>query len=159
MERMLSAIDDAIDAHERGDTMSDETMFEVFGQQQRELQRESGERWGETDAWKHSRMRTAHYTKKDWEKLKVESERIMMRIAEVYRSGAAPDSEAAMDSVEAHRQQISERFYDCSHEMQVNLSEMYVQDPRFTATYEAVAPGLTVWVRDTIRANARRAAA
>lgn len=61
--------------------------------------------------------------------------------------------------MEAHRRQISERFYDCSHEMHVALGDMCVQDPRFTATYEAIAPGLTEWVRDAIRANARRAAA
>jgi MerR family transcriptional regulator, thiopeptide resistance regulator len=83
----------------------------------------------------------------------------MLRIAEVYRSGAAANSEAAMDAVEAHRLQITERFYDCSHEMQMQLGEGYMQDPRFTATYEAIEPGLTVWVRDAIRANADRATA
>lgn len=42
-------------------------------------------------------------------------------------------------------------------DLQVQLGEGYVQDPRFTATYEAIEPGLTVFVRDAIRANARRA--
>lgn len=159
VERMIRAVDDAITAHEQGVTMSDEAMFEVFGADFREIQREAEERWGDTDAYQQSRQRTAHYTKGDWEDLKAESERITQRIAEVYRSGAAADSEAAMDAVEAHRRQISERFYDCSHDMQVQLGEMYVADPRFTATYEAIEPGLTVWVRDAINANARRAAA
>jgi MerR family transcriptional regulator, thiopeptide resistance regulator len=59
-----------------------------------------------------------------------------------------------MDAVAAHRLQITERFDDCWHEMQVQLGEAYVDDPRFTATYEAIEPGLTVWVRDAIRANA-----
>jgi hypothetical protein len=31
---------------------------------------------------------------------------------------------------------------------------MYVADPRFTAMYEEVAPGLAVFVRDAIVANA-----
>ena len=81
----------------------------------------------------------------------------MERIAEVFRSGAAADDPAAMDAVEAHRRQISERFYPCSHAMQVELADGYVQDPRFTATYEAIEPGLTVWVRDAVHANAARA--
>lgn len=68
-----------------------------------------------------------------------------LRIAAVHRSGAATDSEAAMDAVEAHRLQITERFYECSHEMQVQLGEGPVQDPRFTTTYEAIEVGLTVW--------------
>jgi MerR family transcriptional regulator, thiopeptide resistance regulator len=158
LDRILAAVDEAIAAHEKGETMSDDVMFEVFGEQQRELQAEAEQRWGETDAYRESRRRTARYTRQDWEELKAESEAIMLRIAEVYRSGAPADSGAAMDAVEAHRIQITERFYDCSHEMQVQLGEGYVQDPRFAATYESIEPGLAVWVRDAIRANAERAA-
>ena len=29
---------------------------------------------------------------------------------------------------------------------------MYVEDPRFTATYEALAPGLARWLHDAILA-------
>ena len=136
--------------------MSDEAMFAVFGEEQRELQREAEERWGGTEAWDQSRERTAGYAKGDWEDLKAESEGILQGIAEVFRSGAASDSDAAMDAVEAHRRQITDRFYDCSHEMQKHLGDMYVADFRFTATYEAIEPGLTVWVRDAIYANAAR---
>ncbi len=137
--------------------MSDDALFEVFGEEQREHQDEAERRWGDTDAHRESRRRTAHYTREDWEELKAESEVLTLRIAEAFRTGAPADSEAAMDAVEAHRRQISQRFYDCSHEMHRNLGEMYVADPRFRATYEAIAPGLAEWVRDAIIANARRA--
>lgn len=156
LRRMRSAIDEAIAAHERGQTMTDEAMFEVFGEDQRALRQEAEERWGHTDAWGESRRRTAAYTKADWQEIKDESEAIMDRIVEVHRSGADAESDEAMDAVEAHRLQISRRFYDCSPEMQVNLGEMYVADPRFEATYEDLAPGLARWVRDAIIANARR---
>ncbi len=158
-ERMIAAIDAALEAHEGGTTMSDETLFEVFGDELREWQAEAEDRWSETDAYRASRRRTADHTAEDWQELKEESEAIMDRIAEVYRSGLAADTAEAMDAVEAHRRQISERFYECSHAMQVELGEMYVQDPRFTATYEAIEMGLATWVRDAIRANAARAAA
>lgn len=158
LDRIIAAVDEAIAAHDKGETMSHEAMFEVFGDQQRDLQAEAEQRWGGTDAYRESRRRTADYTKQDWEELKAESEAIMRRLGEVYRSGAPADSEAAMDAVEAHRLQITRRFYDCSHEMQVQLGESYVQDPRFAATYDAIEPGLAFWVRDAIRANAERAA-
>lgn len=157
LQRMIEAVDAAIAAHERGTTMSDDAMFEVFGDDQRELQQEAQDRWGDTDAYQESRRRTAGYTQQDWEEVKAESEALMQRIADVYRSGAAADSDAAMDAVEEHRRQIDRRFYPCSHEMQVQLGEMYVQDPRFKATYESMEEGLAVWVRDAIRANAVRA--
>lgn len=156
-QRMIEAIDAAIDAHERGIPMENETMFEVFGEQQRAYQREAEERWGDTDAWAQSRRRTADYTEQDWLEVKAEQEALTLHLVEVFRSGADPDTPEAMDAVDAHRQQISRRFYDCSHEMQVHLGDMYVADPRFTATYEGLAEGLTVWVRDAIRANARHA--
>ncbi len=159
VRRMIAAIDQALAADEKGETMSDEELFEVFGEQQRELQAEAELRWGETDAYKESRRRLASYTKQDWQELKDESEAIMLRIAEVYRSGAASDSDEAMDAVEAHRLQMCRRFYEISHQMQVQLGEGYVTDPRFAATYEALAEGLAVWVRDAIRANAARPAA
>lgn len=156
LDQVIAAVDRALAAHEEGQTMRDETMFEVFGEQQRELQAEAEHRWGDTDPYHESRRRTAQYSRQDWEELKAASEAILQRIAEVFRSGVAVDSDAAMDAVEAHRQQISDRFYPCAHQMQVALGETYVQDPRFAATYEARAAGLAVWVRDAIRANAAR---
>jgi hypothetical protein len=40
--------------------------------------------------------------------------------------------------------------------MHTSLGEMYVADPRFTATYEAIRPGLAVYMRDAMLANALR---
>jgi|AntRauTorcE11897_2_1112592.scaffolds.fasta_scaffold101488_1 DNA-binding transcriptional MerR regulator len=94
------------------------------------------------------RLRTVLFYRKlgfpleDWEEFKTKSEALTLRIAEVFRAGAAADSD---------------RFSDCSHEMHQRLGEMYVTDPRFCATYEAIEPGLAGWVRDAIIANARRA--
>lgn len=38
----------------------------------------------------------------------------------------------------------------------VGLAEMYLADPRFTATYEKIAPGLAQYLHDAIKANATR---
>ncbi len=43
-------------------------------------------------------------------------------------------------------------------QLHYQLGEMFVSDPRFTATYEAIAPGLATWVRAAIEANAQRLA-
>lgn len=56
----------------------------------------------------------------------------------------------------ARRRQINDAFYPCSYEIHVGLAEMYVADPRFTATYEKIAPGLAQYLHDAIRANAAR---
>lgn len=71
-------------------------------------------------------------------------------------SGAAPEAKEAMDLAEEHRQQICSFYYRCSYEIHTGLGEMYVADERFTATYEAVRPGMAAYLRDAILANAVR---
>ena len=62
-----------------------------------------------------------------------------------------------MDLAEAHRQHISRWFYDCGYDMHRGLAEMYISDPRYSATYDEVEPGLAQSVHDAIFANADRA--
>jgi hypothetical protein len=72
------------------------------------------------------------------------------------QSGAAPTSTPAMDAAEAHRAHIERWFYDLDHGFHRGLADMYVADPRFTKTYEDLAPGLAQFVHDAVHANADR---
>ncbi|WP_460871791.1 TipAS antibiotic-recognition domain-containing protein [Nocardioides pakistanensis] len=45
---------------------------------------------------------------------------------------------------------------ECPREMHAGIAELYVADPRYTQTYEALAPGLAQYVRDAVVANAAR---
>ena len=167
---MLAAVDAAIDAHEKGTTMTEDELFSPFrdwtdeevagtfdGFDPREHEAEAHERWGQTDAYRISAQRTKGYSKADWAEIRAESDAIMQAFAEALRAGEPATSATAMDAAEAARRQIDERFYPCPHGMHVGLGDMYVADPRFTATYEEVEPGLATYVRDAIRANAARA--
>jgi hypothetical protein len=62
-----------------------------------------------------------------------------------------------MAAVEAHRQHISRWYYDCGYDIHRGLTDMYVSDERFRANYDALAPGLSEFIRDAARANAERA--
>jgi hypothetical protein len=72
------------------------------------------------------------------------------------RTGSPPGSPEAMDVAEQHRQHIDRWFYDCPPGMHAALGRMYVEDERFTATYERVAPGLAQYVSTAVQANAAR---
>ena len=63
---------------------------------------------------------------------------------------------AAMDAAERHRQHIRENFYGCGYPMHECLARIYVGDPRFTANYDSVEPGLAQYVHDAILANSAR---
>ncbi len=114
------------------------------------------ERWGDTDAYRESARRTARYTKADWVGLKAVAAAVNDRFVAAMRAGQPPDGEAAMEAAEAHRRSIDEAYYPCSYEMHRGLAEMYVADPRFTASYEALEQGLAQYVHDAILANADR---
>lgn len=130
---------------------------EIFGDGfSEEYQQEAQERWGETDAWTQSQSRAKRYTKSDWEQVKVEMEASGAAFAAAMDAGEPATSEAALDAAERARLVIDTWFYDCSHEFHRNLADMYVADPRFTATYEAIRPGMAQYVRDAIHANADR---
>jgi hypothetical protein len=119
---------------------------------------EARERWGDTEAYRQSQERAARYTEQDWAEITAAGADLNGRLAAALRAGVAADDPATMDLAEEHRQQITRHFYDCGYDIHRGLADMYVADPRFTATYEAVAPGLATYLRDAIHANAARAA-
>jgi hypothetical protein len=114
---------------------------------------EAQQRWGDTDAWKQSRERTAKLTKEDWIAVKADTDALEASLADGLRRGVRAGSAEANALAEQHRTSI-DRFYDCDHEMQVCLAHMYVADPRFTRHYDNIAPGLAQFVHDIIVANA-----
>ena len=156
-QAMVAAVEKEMEARHMGISLTPEERFELFGDWlPEEYEAEAEERWGDTDAWAQSQARTRSYIKEDWVRLKAEDEDVERRFAEALRSGVPADSEQAMDVAEEHRQQISRNFYDCPPEMHAGLGRMYVEDERFTAYYERIAPGLAQYVSTAVQANAAR---
>ena len=154
---LIASVERAINAERTGVRMTTEETFEVFGDfDPAEYEDEVKERWGETDAYKESARRTARYTKADWERFKAEQEQVGSAAIALMDEGAAPDDPRAMDVAEQARVQIDTWFYPCSHAMHVGLAEMYIADPRFTATYEKMHAVMAQWWHDAILANAAR---
>ncbi|MFF8728842.1 MerR family transcriptional regulator [Streptomyces sp. NPDC015171] len=157
LQRMAAAVEHAMEARMKGIDLTPEEKFEVFGEHDPDrYEDEVRERWGDTDAYRESQRRTASYTKEDWKRLNEEMGAIHLRMAGLLDEGVPADSEAAMDAAEEHRLFITRAYYDCAPAMHACLGEMYVADERFTATYEAIRPGLAVYLRDAIAANTAR---
>jgi DNA-binding transcriptional MerR regulator len=160
LEAMVRTVEKMMEARKMGINLNPDEMFEVFGDfDPTEHQAEAEERWGKTDAFKESQKRTSKYRKEDWKRLGKEAEEIGARLADAMKTGLPASSAAAMDLAEQARLHIDRWFYPCSHEMHRNLGEMYVADPRFAKHYDDRLPGLAVYVRDAIAANADRAKA
>ena len=70
--------------------------------------------------------------------------------------GCRPRRSAPMDAVDTTPPTDRSLVLPGSREMHVGLGEMYVADPRFTAHYDKVRPGMAQYVCDAIEANLER---
>nr|NLD41185.1 MerR family transcriptional regulator [Actinomycetales bacterium] len=150
LQEIVSAVDLMLEEDMDMQPRTAKEQAEVFGKQ---WEAEAEERWGESDAWRQSRERSARLSGSDWERIKQQGDTLNAQLGAAVAEGVEPGSEHANALVERHRAMVSD-FYDCTHAMQVLLGRMYIQDPRFTATYEAVQPGLAQWLTTAIDANA-----
>ena len=160
LHQMVAHIDLNLEARTMDIDLTPDEMLDVFGEayaaNHDAYRDEAQQRWGDSDEWAQARRRTSRYTRQDWQQAMADHQAATDRLAAAMEAGRPTDSPEAMDAAEAHRQQITRWFYDCSHAMHRGLADMYVQDPRFTQTYEEIAPGLAAYVRDAIHANADR---
>lgn len=154
LQAMVAAIDRERKALAMGSPLTPEEKLEIFGENyDPSWEAEAEQRWGGTDAWRQSAARNKNRSKADWQRLKEEGDAFGADLLAAFTSGAAPDSEQGMALAERHRGMIAQH-YDCSYAMHRQLADMYLADPRFTKTYEDMAPGLAQWVHDAIHANA-----
>ncbi|MBV9453488.1 MAG: TipAS antibiotic-recognition domain-containing protein [Rubrobacter sp.] len=147
-----------MEAQTIGIRLTPEERFEVFGDfHPEDYGEEAEQRWGGTKAYRQSQHRVASYTKEDWQQIKYEEEEVHANLAAALAAGSAPDSDEALAAAEAHRQYITCWFYDCSYDIHRGLTDMYLNEERFRAHYDALVPGLALFIREAAYANANLA--
>ena len=151
MRAMLDSIELAILAHEEGEAMTTQDLFDGFDPAEHE--EEAAQRWGGTDAYAESKKRTSTYSPRDWSEATAESDAIAAGLAEIKRAGGEATSDDAIALAERHRLHIDRWYYPCSRQMHQQLAEMYVADSRFKAYWDEIEPDLAEFVRDAIGAN------
>ena len=154
---MVAAVEKEMEARAMGISLTPEERFEVFGEHDpAQYDAEVQERWGETDAYAQSKRKTAAYTKDDWLRIKAEGEDLEARFAAALWAGVPADSDRghgprrgapAVDHAELLRLPARDAR---------RPGRMYVEDERFTAHYEEIAPGLAQYVSTAVQANAAR---
>lgn len=154
---LVELVGRTIDTLERGTTMDDRARFAGFDDAKlAEYREEARQRWGESDAFKESERRAATYAKADWKAIKAEGEEVALGIAA--RMDHDPAAPEVQEWIARHHRQIDGRFYRCSAEIYRGLGDLYVDDPRFTAFYDCVKPGLARFMRAAMHAYADKLA-
>lgn len=152
LERVIAALEQA----EKGET--DMTAFNTaeYDSARREYEAEARQRWGDTDAYRESRQKTADYSNEKWAAVTQGLEDIFAQFAVCKQSGSAPESQQAQSLVKKLQAYISENYYRCTDAILAGLGQMYVSDSRFQANIDAHGPGTAQFAADAIASYCRR---
>lgn len=146
--RTVAATIDELTTQEGPDMTSinrPENLFEGFDPSQ--YDDEARERWPEQ--WEQSRRAADSLTAEETERMQREQTAAMIRMAELMVAGTAVDAPAVQAEVDGAYRAMS-RMWTPDAEAFRCIGRMYVDDPRFTATYDAIAPGLAEYYRDAM---------
>ena len=158
-QALLGAIEKEMEARKMGMSLTPEEQFEIFGTDKlAQYAEEAEQRWGDTDAWKQSQRRSAAYSKDDWITIKREADDNIQQFADALRAGAPLRPRTWRWISPRHTGSTSPGgSTTAATSMHRGLAEMYMADPRYTETYDKIAPGFSHYVHDAILANANRA--
>ncbi len=154
LEQLIETVEQTI-RHLRGEiAMNTEDLYAGFDEeQQKRYAEEASQRWGAEVVAESSRRWNAK-TPAQKNALLAENNQITQAIADAMPLG--PEHPTVQEWIGRWYQSINTNFYPCSLEIFEALGHGYVSDPRFTATYEKIRPGLAAFMENAIQLYCRR---
>ena len=146
----LERIIDALDGATKGKvtmTAFDNSDYETARKQ---YEVEAKQRWGETDAYKEHREKTADYSKDKWQEVNDGLMTIFAKFAECKQNGNTADSDDAQALVKELQNYITENYYTCTKEILAGLGQMYIADERFKTNIDEKGDGTAEFVSKAI---------
>ncbi|MEW8994918.1 MerR family transcriptional regulator [Clostridium sp.] len=136
-----------------GIKMSNKEKFEGFKQKlidenEKKYGNEIREKYGDEEINK-SNARVKGMSEKEYEEVTNLAEEITNTLEAAFKTGN-PAGELAQKTAELHRKWIEHYWSSYSKEAHAGLAQMYVDDERFTAYYDAKQPGMAAFLRDAI---------
>ena len=107
-------------------------------------------RWGNTDAYKESKEKTASMTDGEKQTALDGMSFIMAEFGEAMKKGFSSESEASQALCKKLQQFITDNFYTCTKEILSGLGEMYVLDERFRENIDKNGNGTAEFVSEAI---------
>lgn len=137
--------------------MSNEEIKQLFSEfDHSQYEDEVKERWGDTEAYRQSAERMKKYTPADLERMNAEGAELHARYVALMNAGVPADSPQAAQVADAHCAYFHQWFYDCTPDMLRGVSNLWVNDPRFTANIDKIKPGLAAYQYAAVQAWAAK---
>lgn len=133
--------------------MSDQEKFEGFLQKQvdhneRQYGEEARAKYGD-ERINRSNTKVLNMSKEKFIELEMLTEDLNESLKAAFEQGD-PASELAQKTCELHKKWLCFYWDDYSKEAHKGVTQMYVDDPRFTAYYDKIAPGCAAFLRDAV---------
>ncbi len=152
-QRLIQTIDRTIDELKGNLTMSNNEFFNGFSdEQQAEYEKEAADKWN-PEVVRESNLRWKALSNIEKQELLKKQELITLALRDVMLED--PASEKVQNLVQEHRDHIN-FFYDCTPQILLGLGHLYIDDPRFHATYAKVDSGLAEFFFEAIRIYCER---
>lgn len=153
LDLLIANVEKTIALIEGRSTMSDQEKFEGFKQKmidnnEQTYGKEIREKYGDETVTK-SNKKLKNMTQEQHEAVTRLANEVHTALAEAYKTGD-PASEIAQKTADLHRQWLTYYWTEYSPEAHASLAQMYVDDERFKAYYDAAQPGSAEFLRDAI---------
>ncbi|MDD9265622.1 MerR family transcriptional regulator [Paenibacillus sp. GCM10023248] len=154
LDKLIANVEKTMASQEGRISMTNTEKFEGFKQQlidenEKKYGQEIREKYGE-DAVNRSNQRVMNMTQEEHDEVTRLANEVTAALAEAFRT-ADPASEAAQQAAHLHKQWLTYYWHEYSPEAHAGLAQMYVDDERFRAYYDANQPGTAEFLRDAIR--------
>lgn len=153
LDLLIANVEKTIKAEKGESIMSDKEKFEGFIQK---LVDDNEQQYGDEIRAKYgdevidrSNAKVKGMTKEQY----AEIEKLSIEVNETLKSAfeqGDPASEIAQKACELHKNWLCYFWDHYSKEAHIGVTQMYVDDPRFTAYYDKIAEGCAVFLRDAV---------
>ena len=154
LERLIDNVQKSISAMKGETEMTDKEKFEGFKEK---LISDNEQKYGQEIRTKYgvetvdrSNAKLKNMTKEQYGELEALTQELNNTLKAALEQGD-PGGELAQKACELHKKWLCFYWDHYSKEAHRGVAQMYVDDPRFTAYYDAIAPGCAVFLRDAVQ--------
>lgn len=153
LDLLIANVDKTIAFTEGRITMSDKEKFEGFKQKliddnERKYGQEIRAKYGD-DVVDKSNAKLKGMSQEQYEEVTRLSNEVLETLQAAFKTGD-PAGELAQKAADLHRKWLSYYWPSYTKEAHAGVAQMYVDDARFTAYYDAQQPGTAVFLRDAV---------
>ena len=153
LDLLIRNVRKTITSIEGGSTMSDKEKFDGFIQKitddnEQMYGAEIREKYGD-DIINHSSMKIKGMSMEEYNDMEELSSQLNNTLKSAFEQGD-PSGELAQKVCELHKKWLGFFWKNYSKEAHIGVTQMYVDDPRFTEYYDQIAPGCAEFLRDAV---------